>query len=275
MGRKLIAGNWKMNGLLGTGRSLARGLAERLAAEGGVESGAESGTGCEFLAGCEFLICPPAHLLIPVGDAISGSGIALGAQDCHTVEKGAHTGDISAAMLADTGCRYVIVGHSERRGDHGETDALVRAKATAALSAGLVPIVCVGESESERLAGQTLAVISRQLEGSLPEGDPERNPERNLEENREFVVAYEPVWAIGTGRSATPEDVAEVHAHIRGLLREARGAEAGPAIRILYGGSVKAANAAALLGLENVDGALVGGASLDAGEFWSIGAACP
>ena len=257
MGRKLIAGNWKMNGLLGTGRSLARGLAERLAAQSGVESG----------AGCEFLVCPPAHLLVPVGEAISGSGIALGAQDCHTAEQGAHTGDIGAAMLADAGCRYVIVGHSERRADHGETDALVRAKATAALGAGLVPIVCVGESEAERLAGQTLAVISRQLEGSLPKGDPEGEGE--------FVVAYEPVWAIGTGRSATPEDVAEVHTHIRGLLRESRGAEAGSEIRILYGGSVKAANAAALLGLENVDGALVGGASLDAGEFWSIGAACP
>ncbi len=253
MGRKLIAGNWKMNGLLGTGRSLARGLAERLAAEGGAQNG----------AGCEFLVCPPAQLLVPVGEAIAGSGIALGAQDCHTAEKGAHTGDLSAAMLADAGCRYVIAGHSERRGDHGETDALVRAKATAALGAGLVPIVCVGESEAERLAGQALAVISRQLEGSLP-----------LEDG-EVVVAYEPVWAIGTGRSATPQDVAAVHAQIRALLRESRGAEVGSEIRILYGGSVKAANAAALLGLENVDGALVGGASLDAKEFWSIGAACP
>ena len=242
-----------MNGLLGTGRSLARGLAERLAPEGAVVGG----------AGCEFLVCPPAHLLLPVGEAIAGSGIALGAQDCHTVEKGAHTGDLSAAMLADAGCRYVITGHSERRGDHGETDALVRAKVTAAIRAGLVPIVCVGESESERLAGQAPAVISRQLAGSLPMGE------------GEFVVAYEPVWAIGTGRSATPQDVAEVHAQIRALLRESRGAEAGSEIRILYGGSVKAANAAALLGLENVDGALVGGASLDAKEFWSIGAACP
>jgi triosephosphate isomerase len=249
MNRKLIAGNWKMNGLLESGRALARDLAARVG----------SGNG----SGCDYLVCPPAHLLLPVGEAIAGSAVALGAQDCHTAEKGAHTGDISAAMLADAGCRHVILGHSERRSDHGESDALVRRKAEAARGAGLMPIVCVGESESQRLAGQALEVISGQIEGSLPEGA------------GALVVAYEPVWAIGTGRSATPQDVAEVHAHIRGLLRARLGDEAGGAVRILYGGSVKASNAAELLAVPDVDGALVGGASLKAEEFHAIGAACP
>ncbi len=244
MGRKLIAGNWKMNGLRESGLALARALAQRVGA-------AEPP--------CDFLVCPPAQLLIPVGEAIAGSGILLGAQDCHSAEKGAHTGDISAVMLADAGCSHVIVGHSERRSDHGESDAQVQAKAAAALAAGLVPIVCIGETEEERLAGAALEVITRQLEGSLPEGE------------GVLVVAYEPVWAIGTGRTPTPDDVAEVHEHVRSLLCRILGETRGAAVRILYGGSVKAANAAELLSVGHVDGALVGGASLDAGEFWAIG----
>ncbi len=260
--RPLIAGNWKMNGLAKPAVKEFKALARRLA-------------GLDRRLSCDLLVCPPATLIAPLRQTLKGLGLqrrmALGGQDCHVAQAGAHTGDIGAAMLADAGCRYVIVGHSERRGGHGETDTLVRAKARSAIGAGLVPIVCVGESESERGAGQAPAVISRQLAGSLPMGDPAGDPE----EDGEFVVAYEPVWAIGTGRSATPQDVAEVHAQIRALLRESRGAEVGSEIRILYGGSVKAVNAAALLGLENVDGALVGGASLDAKEFWSIGAACP
>ncbi len=249
MGRKLIAGNWKMNGRLDDGRALARDLAGRLRAADGLP--------------CDVLVCPPAQLLAPVGEAIAGSGIALGAQDCHVAEKGAHTGDISAAMLADVGCSHVIVGHSERRGEHGEGDAEVCAKAAAALAAGLVPIVCVGESEAQRVAGEALEVIARQIEGSLPEGE------------SGLVVAYEPIWAIGTGRTATPEDVAEVHAHIRALLCRRLGEAAGAAVRILYGGSVKGANAAALLAVPDVDGALVGGASLQAEDFWAISASCP
>ena len=249
MGRKLIAGNWKMNGRLDDGRALARDLAGRLRAADGLP--------------CDVLICPPAQLLVPVGEAIAGSGIALGAQDCHVAEKGAHTGNISAAMLADVGCSHVIVGHSERRGEHGEGDAEVCAKASAALAAGLVPIVCVGESEAQRVAGEALEVIARQIEGSLPEGE------------SGLVVAYEPIWAIGTGRTAMPEDVAEVHAHIRALLRRRLGEAAGAAVRILYGGSVKGANAAALLAVPDVDGALVGGASLQAEDFWAISASCP
>jgi triosephosphate isomerase len=198
-----------------------------------------------------------------VAEAIAGSGIALGAQDCHTAESGAHTGDMSAAMLADVGCSHVIVGHSERRGDHGEGDSEVQAKARAALGAGLVPVVCVGESEEQRVAGEALEVIARQIEGSLPEGE------------AGLVVAYEPIWAIGTGRTATPEDVAEVHAHIRALLCRRLGEADGGAVRVLYGGSVKAANAAGLLAVPDVDGALVGGASLSVEDFWGICASCP
>ena len=238
--RRLIAGNWKMNGLLSDGLALARGLAERAGASA---------------PGAELLVCPPATLVAPVAEAVRGAPIAVGGQDCHTDRSGAHTGDISAEMLADLGCRYVIVGHSERRANHGESDILVRRKAEAALRAGLVPIVCVGETETERMRGEQADIVKRQLEGSLPE---RAGPES-------AVIAYEPVWAIGTGRTATSQDVAEMHAHIRGLL-----GGRGAAMRILYGGSVKAANAAELLALEDVDGALVGGASLKLEEFWSI-----
>ncbi|MBX6322241.1 MAG: triose-phosphate isomerase [Rhodospirillaceae bacterium] len=244
----LVAGNWKMNGLREDGSALARALAQRAR---------------QSALRCEVAVCPPATLLEAVGRVLAGSGIALGAQDCHTERSGAFTGDVSAVMLADAGCRYVILGHSERRAGHGETDELVRAKAAAAHAAGLVAIVCIGETEAERQAGQTLAVVGRQLAGSLPPGASAANT----------VIAYEPVWAIGTGRTPTPADVREVHAHLRTLLR-GRVAD-GERVRILYGGSVKPENAASLLAIEDVDGALVGGASLKADDFWRIAQACP
>jgi triosephosphate isomerase len=250
MRRKLIAGNWKMNGLKGTGTALARDLAER------ARSSAPA---------CDLLVCPPAQLLFPVGEALAGSPVQLGAQDCHGEPSGAHTGDISAPMLADAGCSHVIVGHSERRSHHGESDGQVRAKAAAAWAAGLLPIVCVGETEAERAAGRALAVIESQLRGSLAEGGGFGLP----------VVAYEPVWAIGTGKTATPGDIAEAHGHIRSLLTAVYGAVTGGAVRILYGGSVKSDNAAEILGGSEVDGALVGGASLKAEDFWTIATSCP
>jgi len=246
--RKLIAGNWKMNGSRRSGSELAGALAERARTAGALD--------------WDLLVCPPAPLLGPVGAALQGSPVALGGQDCHPAQSGAHTGDSSAEMLADAGCRYVIVGHSERRADHGEDDALVRAKAEAAAGAGLTPIVCVGETAAQRGAGAALQVIEGQVTGSLPEGV----------SGEDLVIAYEPVWAIGTGQTATPADVAEVHGHIRALLERLMGAEPAGAVRILYGGSVKPGNAAELLAVANVDGALVGGASLDAEDFWAIGA---
>ena len=249
MRRKLIAGNWKMNGLRAEGLALAEGLAARVARPGEAD--------------CDWVICPPAPLLVPVGEAILGSPLALGAQDCHAAPSGAHTGDVSAPMLADVGCRYVIVGHSERRADHGESDAQVKAKASAAQAAGLTAILCLGESEAQRAAGEALTVIEAQLRGSLPASADS------------LVLAYEPVWAIGTGKVATPADVAEAHAHIRGLLGQVCGAETAAVTRVLYGGSVKPDNAAELLALADVDGALVGGASLKVDDFWAIGCACP
>ena len=209
----------------------------------------------------ELLVCPPATLTISAAAALQGGPVALGAQDCHPKATGAHTGDISAPMLRDAGASYVIVGHSERRAGHGESDALVRAKAEAALEAGLVAIVCVGETKSNGRRGRPSASW-RVNPGSLPPG---ANP-ANL------VVAYEPVWAIGTGLTPTPADVAAMHGAIRALLGEIYG-EAGGHMRILYGGSVKPANARELLGLPNVDGALVGGASLKAVDFLGIAAA--
>jgi len=241
--RKLIAGNWKMNGLLADGLALAGALLER----------------AKGAAACDLLVCPPFPYLGLVAQALAGSRIAVGGQDCHSATSGAHTGDTAAPMLRDVGCTYVIVGHSERRAAHGETDAQVRAKAEAALAAGLVPIVCVGETEKERNADQTLAVIARQVKGSVPAG---------MEAGR-LVVAYEPVWAIGTGRTATPADVAQVHAEIRRRLVGLVG-DGAEKVRILYGGSVKPDNARELLSQANVDGALVGGASLDAESFRAI-----
>lgn len=243
--KRLVAGNWKMNGL----RVEATALMSELA---GRAKTAAAGAGLA----CELLICPPATLLAAVQEAAAGSGIALGGQDCHAAASGAFTGDISAEMLADAGCSYVILGHSERRHGHGETDAVVRQKVDAARRAGLAPILCVGETRAQRQAGEAVAVVAGQLAGSIPDtpsGDG-------------LIVAYEPVWAIGTGLSATLDDIAAMHAAIRACLASDT--------RILYGGSVNPSNAAAILGLADVDGALVGGASLDADSFWAIACSC-
>lgn len=243
----LIAGNWKMNGAETESVALARAVAE----------GAPGG--------CELLVCPPAVLIPPVAAALKGSGVAIGGQDCHFAEGGAHTGDIAAAMLADVGCSHVILGHSERRADHGESDELVRSKTEAAHAAGLVAIVCVGETLAERDGGETLARISSQIEGSLPAAATAENT----------VIAYEPVWAIGTGRTASPADVEEVHTHIRGDIERWFGAGVAGGIRILYGGSMKPSNAVELLAINGVDGGLIGGASLKAEDFLTIARSCP
>ncbi len=241
----LVAGNWKMNGLSGSRSELAK-----------IIGGAK-----ELTEKIELMVCPPATLLAGFSTAIRGTAVTMGAQDCHPDASGAHTGDISAEMLADAGARAIIVGHSERRVDHHETDFQVRAKAQAAWRAGLTAIVCVGEQRPEREAGKTLAVIGRQLLGSLPDGVTAAN----------LVVAYEPVWAIGTGLTPTPADVAEAHAFIRKQLVDRFGAE-GRRVRILYGGSVKPGNARELLTIPEVNGALVGGASLKAEDFLGIAA---
>lgn len=240
----LIAGNWKMNGLAAALGEL-RAMAE--AASGGLA------------ASVDLAICPPATLVAAAAAAAGDSGLTVGGQDCHTAASGAHTGDLSAEMLADAGARWVIVGHSERRADHGESDALVRAKAEAAWRAGLVAIVCVGETEAERKAGKALDVVGAQLAGSVPEGA----------DGARLVVAYEPVWAIGTGLTPTVQDVEDAHAHIRERLEDLLG-DGARRMRILYGGSVKPGNARELLGVANVDGALVGGASLKAADFLGI-----
>jgi triosephosphate isomerase len=245
--RKLCAGNWKMNGLKAESEALARALAERARSEPAV---------------CELLVCPPATALMAVAEAIAGSAIQLGGQDCHAADKGAHTGDIAAPMLRDAGCRYVILGHSERRAAHGESDALICDKVLAARRAGLAVILCIGETLADRDCGRTLDVVSRQLAGSLPDGLGAA----------EFAIAYEPVWAIGTGRTPTVPQVEEVHTHLRRAL--AAKVDQSSDVRILYGGSVNPKNAAALMGATNVDGALVGGASLVAEDFWAIARAC-
>jgi triosephosphate isomerase len=247
--RPLIAGNWKMNGLKAS-------ITEFEAMCGGATA----------LSGkADILVCPPATLIATFADRAQGlKTFAVGAQDCHPKASGAHTGDISAEMLADAGARAVIVGHSERRADHGESDALVRQKAEAAWRAGLVAIVCVGETRQQRDAGKTLDICGAQLAGSLPDGSTAAN----------LVVAYEPVWAIGTGLTPTVEDVEQVHRFIRDSLNQ-RFKEEGAGIRILYGGSVKPSNAAELLAVANVNGALVGGASLKAADFLAIAAGCP
>jgi triosephosphate isomerase len=251
--RKLVAGNWKMNGLHAEGLALARDLAHRAVA-------ARRPAGEPI--SCDLLVCPPATLFFSLAEALTGSGIFLGGQDCHQDPAGPHTGDLSAEMLKDAGCSHVIIGHSERRSEHGESNEIVRAKAAAARRAGLVAILCVGESEAERVSGQALSVVAHQLAGSIPDGMAAAN----------LVIAYEPVWAIGTGRTPTVADVAEMHAHIRQRLGGAL-AEAGD-VRVLYGGSVKPTNAAELLAVANVDGALVGGASLVAADFWAIARSC-
>jgi triosephosphate isomerase len=211
-------------------------------------------------AGCEVLLCPPATLVARMADAAKGSKVAVGGQDCHANAKGAHTGDIAAGMLAEAGATYVILGHSERRADHAETDAMVRAKTDAAWDAGLKAVVCVGETLDEREAGQTLDVVGGQLAGSVPDGATADT----------LVVAYEPVWAIGTGKIPTLEQIGEVHAALRGELNKRFGAKIGGGVRLLYGGSVKPGNAAEIFGVGDVDGALVGGASLKAADFGPI-----
>ena len=243
--RPLVAGNWKMHGLASS-LDEVRALLDRLADHP--------------VPAAEIMLCPPATLLSRARDLVAGSAVALGAQDCAPQASGPHTGDIAAEMLADAGASAVIVGHSERRTDHGETDALVRAKAEAAHRAGLTAIVCVGETEAERRKGSTLAVVGRQLAGSLPPSGAASNT----------VIAYEPVWAIGSGLTPSAADVAEVHGFIRAALAERLGTAESQGVRILYGGSVKPANAAGLLAVDNVNGALVGGASLTAQDFYGI-----
>jgi len=244
--RPLIAGNWKMNGLKKDARALAGGLARKMKK---LEK-----------PGFEMLICPPFPLLGLAADVVKGSGVRVGAQDCHFNASGAHTGDTSAEMIKNAGCAYAIVGHSERRADHAETDKMIKAKAEAALNTGLKIIVCIGETLKERKAGQTLNVNRKQLRGSLPSGATAANT----------VIAYEPVWAIGTGQVATPEQAQEVHAAIRKALKSKLGAGEGDKMRILYGGSMKPGNAAELLGQPDIDGGLIGGASLTVADFWGI-----
>jgi triosephosphate isomerase len=246
--RPLVAGNWKMNGLRASIAELDR-----------IIEGAHG-----LPAKPALMVCPPATLLIAFAARVQGSDILIGGQDCSGEDFGAFTGDISAPMLADAGARAVIVGHSERRTLHQETDAQVRDKALAAWRAGLTAIVCIGETEFERQAGATLSRIERQLDQSVPDHSTPEN----------LVVAYEPVWAIGTGRTPTRKDVAEAHGFIRQRLRTRFGS-AAEGVRILYGGSVKPSNAKELMGVENVDGALVGGASLKAEDFLAIAGACP
>ncbi|MDE0796856.1 MAG: triose-phosphate isomerase [Alphaproteobacteria bacterium] len=242
--RPLIAGNWKMHGTNAFASDLAGSLADKMSDVGN--------------NGVEMLLCPPALLLGAVRASIGDSGISLGGQDCHAAEQGAHTGDTSAAMLHDAGCAYVIVGHSERRADHDEDDATVNAKASAAQTSGLVPVICIGETLEEREAGRAVEVVTGQLRGSIPEGSSAAT----------MVVAYEPVWAIGTGRTPTLDDISEVHDAIRSALKGV--SSDFESVRILYGGSVKPENASEILAVANVNGALVGGASLKSDDFWAI-----
>ncbi len=235
--RQLIAGNWKMNGTTAEAAALGRALRDGV-------------------PGCDLLVCPPATQVMAVAGLLAGTPVAVGGQDCHCDKEGAHTGDISAAMLRDAGATAVILGHSERRADHGETDDLVRRKVAAAVGAGLLPVVCVGETADQRSAGRQNAVVGGHLAGSLPDGFA-------------GAVAYEPIWAIGSGQSATEQDVEAMHGFIRAELCRLL-PQTGAAVRILYGGSVKPGNAAALLALPDVGGALVGGASLVAADFLAI-----
>jgi len=246
--RPMVAGNWKMNG--------SRASLDELALM-------STGFTPALRQKLDIMICPAATLVLAASQRAVGTGIAIGGQDCHANDAGAHTGDLSAGMLFDAGATAVIVGHSERRADHGESDATVRAKAEAARRNALIAIVCVGETRADREAGKTLAVVRRQLKGSIPDHMT----------SRDLVVAYEPVWAIGTGLTPTAADVAEVHAMIRQDLRRIVGKEEAEKVRILYGGSVKPSNAKELMSVPNVNGALVGGASLKALDLLGIVAA--
>ena len=239
MSRQMIVGNWKMNGTRQAAQALVASLVDRLPQ-----------------GSADVVICPPFTQLAPVADLLAGSVIGLGAQDCHQAVSGAYTGDVSAPMLADLGVSYVILGHSERRQGHAELDETVREKAVAAIAAGLVPVICIGETAEQRDAGQHEDVLGWQIEGSLPAGF-------------SGVLAYEPVWAIGSGRAATEEQIAQTMAFLRAELLRQFG-ETGKAVKILYGGSVNAGNAPSILSIPEVAGALVGGASLDADAFLSI-----
>lgn len=249
--RPVVAGNWKMNCGRADGTALATEIVRRARRAGGTE------------VRCEIVLCPPATLLQALAEIVADSPVRLGAQDCHPAASGAHTGDVSAAMLSDVGCGHVIVGHSERRTAYGESDELVRAKAQAAHAAGLTAIVCLGETAAQRADGETLAVVERQFRDSLPAAASADNT----------ILAYEPVWAIGSGKVPTEAEIEAVHAQLRRLAR-AR-VSSGERLRLLYGGSVKPGNAAEILKIANVNGALVGGASLSADDFWSIARSCP
>ncbi len=242
MNKKLAAGNWKMNGLWANLTEIAA-LAQA----------------CPDPA-CDVLICPPATLVSAMADACDGTPFEVGGQDCHAATGGAHTGDVSATMLADAGASAVVLGHSERRADHGETNVLVAEKTAAAWQAGLTAIICIGETLDDREAGNALDVVDAQLAGSTPDAATATNT----------VIAYEPVWAIGTGKTATVVQIAEVHNFIRSALETRFGPKTGTAIRILYGGSVNPANAVEIFATSNVDGGLIGGASLKATDFAQI-----
>ncbi|MDR3126802.1 MAG: triose-phosphate isomerase [Rickettsiales bacterium] len=244
--RKIIAGNWKMNGLRNSCWELLNALTDKFASE--------------EAAGFDMIVCPPFTLLAEAAGMVDGSPIAVGAQDISARDSGAFTGEVSGDMIRDAGGRFAIVGHSERRQYHGETDAAVREKAAAALRHGLTPIICIGETDAQRTAGEALGVIAEQFLNSVPAGATAKN----------VIVAYEPVWAIGTGKSAETKDIVEVHAHIRKLSEQKFGDRS---VSILYGGSVKPATAGDTLAIPDVDGVLVGGASLKADDFWAIAAA--
>jgi len=241
--KTLIAGNWKMNGLRTDAVALAQNIVD----------------GAKGLD-CELLVCPPYTLLHTVGDVVKSTNVMLGAQDTDIASFGAHTGDVCVEMLKDAGCTHVIVGHSERRTDHGESDAFVCAKAEIVHAAGLIAVICIGETESEREQGMTMATMSTQLDGSVPKGATAENT----------VIAYEPVWAIGTGKTATPKDAEDVHDHIRTYLTTKLSSKITNGMRILYGGSMKPGNAAELLSQTNIDGGLIGGAALKAEDFLGI-----
>jgi triosephosphate isomerase len=249
--RPLVVGNWKMNGLRASGISLADEISKKL----------REMNPTNF----DLVICPPATLLGLVVDAVRDTNIGVGGQDCHRSDSGAHTGDLSAEMLKDIGCSHVIIGHSERRVDHGETNELVKSKAEVALREGLIVIICVGEAESERDQGVTIDIVTSQISNSIPDGATFTN----------CIFAYEPIWAIGTGRTPTSDEVQEVHAMMRKTLRGKIGSDKADKMSLLYGGSVKSNNAVELMVLADVDGALVGGASLSHAEFFAIGESCP
>ena len=239
--RRLIVANWKMYGRLASGLTLAKDIADK----------AEASKPLSY----DLVLCPPATLIWPIQESIQGSPVLLGAQDCHTATHGAYTGDLSAAMFADIGCRYVIVGHSERRAQHDESNQLIAEKVEAAQAAGLTVILCVGETADQLSAGSTADIITTQLRASLPE---------NVKK-KQLVIAYEPVWAIGTGQQPAPKDIAAVHK----VIRQNLGA-AGESVQVLYGGSVAPLNAASILAEPEIDGVLVGSASLNADGFWAI-----